>query len=239
MVTEILVTTDAHGAGGMERAARWAETCVVDQVIVTGDIGDLMVDMPVTTHIIRGNHEKEAHWTDETYQGDELVLHEDYSTFEVEGVTFGVLGRMDERACKVRPAPSPYNIPPGYIWLGDARNRAFEHRDIDDVVSEWQDVDVILFHDTPYPYNYGESEVALSAVDDGGSPYLSEIVNRTDAELVYHGHTHEKLYRTLPRMDEPPIHGLPPCDPTFQESGFEILKLHEGEILNTEYHEAI
>lgn len=221
--TRVLVTADAHGSEGIRQAQQWANHANAHHIIILGDIWDIYMPMNTPTHYIPGNHENTRYdnwWNNPDINVQNVTLHDDYTQFEIDDVLFGVLGRMDEQSHAHMLTREDTN-------LGHPANRGFEHRPLDEATYHLNESDIILYHDTPHPYNYGDGP-------PGGSPYLADVARDVNPRLVYHGHTHERRHRTLPESNIV-VRGLPPCDPVFYHSGMEydydLLHIHNGNFL--------
>ena len=198
---KILITTDAHGWGGFTRAQQWAKFEKVKAVIITGDCYNVGSNCEIETHCIRGNRENEAEWS---HRGKNVVLHEDFTQFSLDGLKFGVLGRMDETS----------HAHLSHLYLGEKHNRAFEHRS--DGSQFLAGSDILLFHDAPKPFIIHE--------EMRGSLYLTSILETVRPYAVFHGHMHQFQPRIINDIQ---VVGLAPCDPDFKEVNYAILNTSE------------
>lgn len=197
---KVFIDTDPHGSEGIRQGEVMAMNHGITQRICLGDIWDANQARAIKTHFIRGNHEKDAFWAEER---ENVVLHPDYSTFLIGNVKFGVLGRMD---------PNIYAQLRTTLWLGHPDNATFTMRN--DASQVLKECDVLLFHDSPYPF------VANGHM--AGSQYLTDIMDTVKPKLVFHGHMHQLQTR---RWNGVEIVGLPPIDPTYVQQGYAVLDL--------------
>lgn len=194
---KIFIDTDPHGAVGLRQGEVIAMNIGIAKRICLGDIWDANQSRAIETHYIRGNHERDEYWTG----ADNVTLHADYSTFIIDGVKFGVLGRMD---------PNIYARLRDRLWLGHPSNACFTERP--DASQLLKGCDVLLFHDTPYPF--------VANQHMAGSEYLTGIMETVRPKLVLHGHMHQLQTR---RWGDIEIIGLPPIDPTYNQMGWATL----------------
>lgn len=203
---KIWIDTDPHGMAGISAGEKLALNRGITARICLGDVWDVNHARRIDTHYIHGNHEKDEHWA---RQVEKVTLHADYSTFQLGGLKFGVLGRMDEDviqdAIKADPRLSILDK-----ILGHPNNRSFAKRQ--DASQLLKGCDVLLFHDSPAPY-VGSGFV-------GGSPYLRDILETVQPKYVFHGHIHQLQTRRWKGIE---IIGLPPIDPVYVQQGWAIL----------------
>lgn len=223
----IVVTTDAHGTNGVTAAHRMGIWEEASAVIICGDVWALPYKPTVVPiHAIRGNHEPvgmDTWWAKGRGTGG-MHLHDDYTTFTLGGLRFGVIGRMDEGTHKhLNPldAPPTKGMPitkPG-MWLGDPSNRAFEPMPLDEVAELFEGCDVLLFHDSPHPFDERGA----------GSHFLTDVVKAVKPLAVFHGHMHKERRRLV---DDVMVVGLPPCDPAFADTVYAVLDT-DGPVLES------
>lgn len=207
---KFLIAGDAHGNDGLKDAEAWAVREGADALIVVGDVWDIHKNRKISTHFIRGNHENEKLWA-RPWRGKNVTTHEDYESFMLGGVRFGVLGRMDYKSFLRLTARG--------MWVGDPHNAAFYERE--DFAEKLGGSDVLLLHAPPAPYPFNGEEA--------GSEYLTRVVDTLKPKLVFHGHMHEARF-------SPGIYGLPPCDPNFRDRGYALL---DTETLKVEFEEVM
>ena len=195
---KIFIDTDPHGIAGISFGEKLAMSRDITTRICLGDIWDANHARRIETHYIRGNHENDKHWLNPPKN---VIYHEDYSTFVLDGIKFGVLGRADpvvtQRVLEERPN----------LWLGHPSNRCFQIRE--DASQLLKGSDILLFHDTPYPF-VGSGWI-------GGSTFLKLLLLTVKPKLVFHGHLHQLQTR---RWEDTEIIGLPPIDPTYYQQGW-------------------
>lgn len=186
---KVLIAGDMHNnIVAVERAA-FELNC--DEAIVVGDCWNYTTDADLPIHLILGNHERFKLW--ENIQltrqgaGDNVHLHDDYTTFEIDGTTFGVIGRIDE---------VNHRIAKQYIALGPAPDMWMKKKSMDYIAWLFDGIDVLLTHDGPYPVEFnspfhvpGEA-YAPSGRKLGGSAYLADVVSAVQPSLQVGGHYH-------------------------------------------------
>jgi Icc-related predicted phosphoesterase len=220
---KIGIATDPHGIMGIVNAERQALEHGCDAMIITGDCWDVNHGRRIPTHYMRGNHEMEKFWQHAALEPPHNVtLHEDYTQFQLDGIKFGVLGRMDDDTHK-----HLYPENGGRIFLGHPENRAFEK--IKNPQAKFKGVDVMLFHDAPWPFMLTPQEDHFI-----GSPYLTDILKHVQPKLAFHGHQHMLEVRPVAFTD---VFGLAPCDVSFGLTSFAILDTkHLTVDLRSAYH---
>lgn len=189
----ILVTTDPHGHSGIKRAERWAKREEANAVIVTGDCWDIHFHRKLPFHFIRGNHEQEALWARYRQDAENVTRHEDYTTFVLGGRKFGVLGRMNKEAFDRMGAQG--------WFLGNPNNATFEEKPVEEAAKIFEGCDVLLFHDSPYPF--------LIKGEKAGSKYLTKVAELVQPKFVFHGHMHVEHDRMMGNVR---VIGMEPCD---------------------------
>ena len=230
---KILIVGDCHGFGGMVAAAHLAVDLKADTIIACGDVWDVDLEIYIARddgenavppfHIVLGNHER---WEKVAANklGKGIVLHHNYTKFELGGRTFGVLGQIDD-------TPVIRDLIENGLWLGEVDKIFFERLTGQQVRDALGGSDVLLFHDAPYPFVLGHRPLprdpnwkGAGGVDHGreivGSDYLNEVVRTIEPKFAFHGHMHLLDIRYIGSTR---IYGLPPIDMNFQNRGYALL----------------
>ncbi len=221
---KVLVCGDCHGAPGTLAADRLAKELNAGAVILLGDVWDMNLHRPepiVPMEAVLGNHER---WNlvVRNEVGPGLRIHHDYSRFELGGVKFGVIGRIDD-------TPRIRELMSLGLFLGDPNNMFFAQLEGQKVRDALGGSDVLLFHDAPFPFVLGHRPLAQAKDYIGagpvdtevvGSRYLNEVIRTIEPKLVFHGHMHLLDIRYIKRTR---VYGLPPIDPTFALRGYVLL----------------
>jgi Icc-related predicted phosphoesterase len=181
---KVLVAGDTHGNRWTRHVLRSADKLGISDAIIVGDCWDVHQDyseFKARPHFVAGNHEQPLYWEAGKALGR---CHDDYSTFELGGRKFGVLGHIDEESHKHLKTELPWL----YDALGPKPDIWFTHKPIEEVKEIFRGIDVLLTHDAAYPINFismgtGEPVVA-------GSKYLTQVLEAVQPKLSFGGHFH-------------------------------------------------
>lgn len=239
---KILIVGDCHGFGGMISAAHLAVDLKADAIIALGDVWD--TDLSIAGedgksagppfHFVLGNHERWDRLAANKI-GDGLVLHLDYTKFELGGVKFGVIGRIDD-------TPRVRELMEKGLWLGDPTKIFFERLEGQQIRDLLGGIDVLLTHDAPWPFVLGHRPVPTTPGYVGvakvmkmpdseiiGSEYLNEVIRMLQPKLHFGGHMHLLDIRYIGPTRS---YNLPPIDPDFLHRGYVLL---DTETLKEQY----
>jgi Icc-related predicted phosphoesterase len=219
---KVLIVGDCHGYEGMLAANDLALDLDCDAVVQLGDCWRVEMSMDVPFHVIPGNHEQWRLWAEGEF-GEKVIAHTDYTTFELGGRKFGVIGRIDDM-------PSIRQLMTGGLNLGEPDKIFFARLEGQQVRDALGESDVLLFHDAPFPFVLGHRPVPNNPdwITAGprhpeiiGSPYLNEVVRAVHPTYAFHGHMHLLDIRYIGPTR---VYGLPPIDPVFAQRGYAILE---------------
>lgn len=229
---KVLLVGDCHGFNGMVVAAHLAVDLKAEAVICLGDVWDVDAKLYISRdgqntvppfHVVLGNHERWAVLAKNTTFHNNVTVHRDYTTFELGGVKFGVIGRIDD-------TPRMRDLMAGGLFLGEPDKIFFERLEGQQVRDALGGSDVLLFHDAPFPFVLGhrplprdpnwKSAGPLDRPEIVGSEYLNEVVRTIEPKYALHGHMHLLDIRYIGNTR---VYGLPPIDPSFERRGYVLL----------------
>lgn len=236
---KVLIVGDCHGFGGIVSAAHLAVDLGADAIIICGDVWDVDIEIYIAKdgvnavppiHVICGNHERWDVWAKGKF-GEGIISHLDYTKFELGGLTFGVIGRIDD-------TPRIRELMALGLFLGDPNNIFFARLEGQKVRDALGGSDVLLFHDAPFPFVLGHRPITMAETYKGlgpadteimGSRYLNEVIRTVEPKLVFHGHMHLLDIRYIKQTR---VYGLPPIDPEFAHRGYALL---DTAVLHAQY----
>ncbi len=193
-MSKILLGGDAHGERGIREILKEADKHGATHAIVVGDCWDVHYDYSkdykAKPLYLAGNHEQPLNW-EISRQFNRGVL-ENFSTFNLHGVMFGVIDRIDE----TNHAHLKETIPWLYDALGPKPDIWMDKPAIETL--PFEGIHVLLTHDSPYPIEFvdpnGDTHVS-------GSEYLRSVIEMYKPKYNFSGHYHGCNRRTIHDTD--------------------------------------
>jgi Icc-related predicted phosphoesterase len=188
---KVLIAGDTHGAFWIGRVLAKADDIGADMAIVVGDCWDVHVRWEdryrTPVKFVAGNHEQPLFWEAGVAKGRCL---EDYSTFTIGGVKFGVIGKIDQDNHEHLRESLPWL----YDALGPKPDIWMDKMPLVDASKLFYGVDVMLTHDGPSPMEFRDPE---GMHRESGSKYLSDLLIEVKPKLLFHGHYHHQHTRRI------------------------------------------